>query len=63
MMTRLIPNSAKTVKAYGKKSETSLSDEYDPEPDSGRRERFSAELEQMADTDRQAILDTADVRL
>ncbi len=37
MMTRLIPNSAKTVKAYGKKSETSLSDEYDPEPDSGRR--------------------------
>ena len=63
MMTRLIPNSAKLAKAYGKKSNISLSDEYDPEPDSRRRERFSAELEQMADTDRQAILDTADVRL
>lgn len=62
-MSRLIPNSAKLVKAYGEKSDMSLSDEYDPEPDSGRRECFSDELERMADVDRQAILDTADVRL
>ncbi len=62
MMTRLIPDSAKLVKAYGEKSDISLSDEYDPEPDPRRRERFSDELERMADADRQAILDTADVR-
>lgn len=62
-MNFIIPNSAKLVKAYGEKTDASLSGEYNPEPDSGRHERFSDELERMADADRQAILDTADTRL
>ncbi len=64
VFTELSPaTDVKLVKAYGEKTDASLSGEYNPEPDSGRHERFSDELERMADADRQAILDTADTRL
>ena len=63
MSVKLIPNLTKLVKAYGEKSNISISDEYDPEPDSGLRKRLPGKLERMTCVDRQAILDTAHVRL
>lgn len=58
-----LPPSARRVRAFGRTSSTSLAEEYDPTPESGRRQRFQAELERLADAEREEIISSSEILL
>jgi hypothetical protein len=61
--TPALPPSARVVRAYGQTSQVSLAQEYDPTPESGRRQQFQAELERLADAEREEIISSSEILL
>ena len=58
-----LPPSARVVRAFGETSRVSLAEEYDPTPESGRRQQFQAELKRLADAEREEIISSSEILL